>query len=97
MSVMTVSETAELLKTTDGQIYAMLKAGEIPGARIRGRWRLIKDDVISWLQSKYSVKLKEVVCRTAEREQQNGGSLSREYDSLLGRKAKKTPKRLKAD
>ena len=98
MDIMTVSQAALFLQVSDDVIYPLLAKGAIPAARVKGQWRIIKEDLIVWMRSQYAVIpaiTKEQKCRISALEQQTGGSLSREYDRLLGRQTTKTRKRLK--
>ena len=98
--VMTVAEAAAFLKVSDDVLYPMLTRGEIPAGKVKGQWRLIEDDLLNWLRSQYSVKARapsdvEVLCHTEGKEPVTGGSLSKEYASLLGLKTSRTQKHSK--
>ncbi len=48
--LLTIDETAALLKLSDRTIYAMLRAGRLPGAaKCSGRWRIDKAKLLAWL------------------------------------------------
>lgn len=98
--VLTVAEAAAFLKVSDDVLYPMLVRGDIPGAKVKGQWRLIQDDLLNWIRSQYSVKARapspmEDVCHIEGKEAVSGGSLSREFDALLGQKTTKTRKHSK--
>ena len=99
-TVMTVAEAAAFLKVSDDVLYPMLARGEIPAGKVKGQWRLIEDDLLNWLRSQYSVRARapsdvEVVCHTEGKEPVTGGSLSKEYASLLGLSTSRTQKHSK--
>ena len=98
--VMTVAEAAAFLKVSDDVLYPMLARGEIPAGKVKGQWRLIEDDLLNWLRSQYSVRARapsdvEVLCHTEGKEPVTGGSLSKEYASLLGLPNSRTQKHSK--
>ena len=48
--LLTVSETAEILRTTNKAIYSMIERGQLPGVTRIGRRVLIRrDDLLRWL------------------------------------------------
>ncbi|MBI5900244.1 MAG: helix-turn-helix domain-containing protein [Rhodocyclales bacterium] len=99
-TVMTVAEAAAFLKVSDDVLYPMLARGEIPAGKVKGQWRLIEDDLLNWLRSQYSMRARapsdvEVLCHTEGKEPVTGGSLSKEYASLLGLPTSRTQKHSK--
>jgi excisionase family DNA binding protein len=51
--LLTVDETADLLRTTRRAIYAMVERGQLPGViRVRRRVLLRTDDLLHWLEQK---------------------------------------------
>ena len=51
--LLTVDETATLLRTTRRAIYAMIERGQLPGViRIRRRVLFRADDLLHWLDQK---------------------------------------------
>jgi excisionase family DNA binding protein len=51
--LLTVGEAAELLRTTDRAIYAMIERHQLPGViRIRRRVLFRADDLLHWLDQK---------------------------------------------
>ncbi len=60
--LLTADETADLLRTTRGAIYAMHERGQLPGATRIGRRLLFRHDVLlDWLDQKRAPSPKE--CR----------------------------------
>ncbi|WP_436090673.1 helix-turn-helix domain-containing protein [Devosia sp. LjRoot16] len=49
--ILTVAEVALRLKVADRTVYAMLAAGEMPGFKIRGQWRLRREAFETWLDA----------------------------------------------
>ncbi len=49
--VFTVSEVAKRLKVAERTVHAMLAAGELPGFKIRGQWRLRRVAFEAWLDA----------------------------------------------
>lgn len=54
--LMTTTEAAELLRTTQRTIYRWIDAGVLPAAKIGGRWRIRRRDVEALFQSKQGGK-----------------------------------------
>ena len=51
--LLTVDETAEILRTTRSAIYAMVERGQLPGVTRLGRRVLIRSqDLLDWLDQK---------------------------------------------
>jgi excisionase family DNA binding protein len=51
--LLTVPETADLLRTTIGAIYTMISRGELPGVTKIGRRCLVRSDVLlDWLNQR---------------------------------------------
>jgi excisionase family DNA binding protein len=58
--LLTVDDAAELLRTTNRAIYAMVERGQLPGIiRIRRRVLFRTDDLLDWLDQKRAPSLKE--------------------------------------
>ena len=51
MKLLTVQETAELLKTSKQQIRKMIRSGLIPAMRIGREWRISAEYLEQFLQS----------------------------------------------
>ena len=48
--LLTIDETAALLKLSDRTIYAMLREGRLPGAaKVSGKWRIDKRKLLAWV------------------------------------------------
>ena len=95
MDILTVQQAAAFLQISDDVLYPLIKSGEIPAGKVRGQWRMIKEDLAAWLRAQYATKPNQsyiTSCHTVEQEQITGGSLSKEYDRLLGLTPKKTRK-----
>jgi excisionase family DNA binding protein len=62
--LLTVRETAELLRTTRRAIYAMVERGQIPGVTRIGRRLLFRrDDMLEYLDRNRAPSSKEVTGR----------------------------------
>ena len=58
--LLTVDETAELLRTSRAAVYALIARGQLPGVTRIGRRVLIRrDDLLEWLRHKSAPSLKE--------------------------------------
>src|SRR3954464_12407098 len=58
--LLTVDDAAELLRTTNRAIYAMVERRQLPGIiRIRRRVLFRTDDLLNWLDQKRAPSLKE--------------------------------------
>ena len=58
--LLTVDDTADLLRTTNRAIYAMIERKQLPGIiRIRRRVLFRADDLLDWLDQKRAPSLKE--------------------------------------
>jgi excisionase family DNA binding protein len=51
---LTPSEVAEQLRVSTMTVYRLIKAGDLPAARIGKSFRIREDDVDSYLQSRFS-------------------------------------------
>lgn len=59
--LLTVDETANLLRTTKRAIYAMVERGQLPGiVRIGRRVLVRRDDLLDWLNQKSAPSLRSV-------------------------------------
>jgi excisionase family DNA binding protein len=50
--VLTLEETAELLRLSAEAVRAIADAGELPGREVDGQWRFSRSAVLSWLSGK---------------------------------------------
>ena len=59
--LLTVAETAELLRTSRKAVYAMVERGQLPGATKIGQRRLLfrRDALVDWLDQKDAPSPKE--------------------------------------
>ena len=50
--VLTIKETAALLKVSERTVYAMAKEGRLPGAvKVGGSWRVVSAKLFAWLDA----------------------------------------------
>jgi excisionase family DNA binding protein len=49
VDVLTLDETADLLRTDAATVKAMAESGELPGRRVAGEWRFARAAVLDWL------------------------------------------------
>ena len=49
--ILTADEAAELLSFTPRVIREMLKKGELPGAKLRGKWRMSRRQLIEHVEN----------------------------------------------
>jgi hypothetical protein len=49
--VMSLQELQHFLRIGNIKALQLLESGQIPGQKIGTRWRIYKDDAISWLRS----------------------------------------------
>ncbi len=48
--LLTIDETAALLKLSDRTVYEMLRTGRLPGAaKVSGKWRIDKAKLLAWI------------------------------------------------
>ena len=48
--LLTIDETATLLKLSDRTVYAMLREGRLPvAAKVSGKWRVDRDKLLAWI------------------------------------------------
>jgi excisionase family DNA binding protein len=58
LTIMTVHEVAEYLRMSDAKVYRLVKAKQIPVARIGKAWRFRKDLLDDWLSERTEASLK---------------------------------------
>ena len=51
--IMTVAQVAEFLQVHPDTVYRLLDKEEIPAGKVRGSWRFIRSDIVSWLRTQY--------------------------------------------
>ncbi|MEQ8847241.1 helix-turn-helix domain-containing protein [Botrimarina sp.] len=47
--VLTLAETAELLKVSERTAAKLVKSGDLPARRVRGQWRLLRPLVLAYI------------------------------------------------
>jgi len=47
----TVQQVAEILSVNERTVYRMVSKGELPGFKVAGNWRLLREDLESWISS----------------------------------------------
>jgi len=52
--VLTIKQVATLLKIGEKTAYTMVKAGDLPGFKVRGQWRFRRTDVNAWIEQQIS-------------------------------------------
>ncbi|HEX3519419.1 MAG TPA: helix-turn-helix domain-containing protein [Solirubrobacteraceae bacterium] len=52
--VLTLEETAELLRLSAEAVRAIAEAGELPGREVDGQWRFSRSAILSWLSGQPS-------------------------------------------
>ena len=58
--LLTIDETADLLRTTRRAVYAMVERGQLPGVvRVRRRVLVRSQELLDWLDQKSALSLKE--------------------------------------
>ena len=57
-TIMTVHEVAQYLRMSDTKVYRLVKAKQIPVARIGKTWRFRKDLLDEWLSQRTEASLK---------------------------------------
>ncbi|HWK09011.1 MAG TPA: helix-turn-helix domain-containing protein [Vicinamibacterales bacterium] len=58
--LLTIDETADLLRTTRRAVYAMVERGQLPGVvRVRRRVLMRSQELLDWLDQKSALSLKE--------------------------------------
>ncbi len=45
MTLLTIRETAKLIKMHEMSVYKMIKAGKLPALKIGGRFRVVEEDI----------------------------------------------------
>ncbi len=52
--ILTIQEVAALMKIADKTVYTMAQRGEIPAFKVRGQWRVRRDDLDGWMKEQVS-------------------------------------------
>lgn len=52
----TLSQVAEILATSQAQVYALVRGGELPAIKIggRGQWRVAAGELEAWIARQYT-------------------------------------------
>jgi excisionase family DNA binding protein len=50
MELLTVYETAKLLKLSTNRVYALIKQGVLPSVRVGGSIRVVREDLENWIK-----------------------------------------------
>ena len=48
--IVTIKELARLLKVADKTVYTMAQNKELPAFKVRGQWRLRREDIDRWIE-----------------------------------------------
>ena len=48
-SALTVKEVAELLAVNERTVYRLANTGQLPGFKVGGTWRFLKEDIEAWI------------------------------------------------
>jgi excisionase family DNA binding protein len=48
--VLTIREVAAILKMAEKTVYSMAQTGELPAFKIRGQWRVRRQDFDAWVE-----------------------------------------------
>lgn len=46
---LTVQQVAEILSVNERTVYRMVSKGELPGFRVAGSWRFLREDLEAWI------------------------------------------------
>ena len=52
--VMTVSEVAAYLRIKEKTVYRLVAEGKLPGFKVGGSWRFMRDEIEQWIRGQYS-------------------------------------------
>jgi len=48
--VMKIKDVAILLKVGEKTVYSMAQTGELPAFKVRGQWRISRNDIDTWIE-----------------------------------------------
>lgn len=48
--ILNLKETAQLLRVKPKRVYLLAKNGKLPGAKVGGRWRFVKSQILKWFR-----------------------------------------------
>lgn len=65
---LTVADTAEILNISVGQVYTIVRSGELPAIRIgrQGQWRVERDVLEGYIEAKYEESRRRGLWQQAE-------------------------------
>ena len=52
---LTVREVADLLSVDSKTVYRLAHRGELPGFKVAGSWRFMRNDIESWIEAQKSM------------------------------------------
>jgi excisionase family DNA binding protein len=58
MELLTIAETAKLLKLSVNRVYVLVKQGVIPSIRVGGSIRIVYEDLQNWIKGGGSSDIK---------------------------------------
>ena len=53
-TALTVREVAELLSVDSKTVYRLAQRSELPGFKVAGSWRFMRDDIDTWIEAQKS-------------------------------------------
>lgn len=57
--VLTLKETAELLKLRPEKVYLLAENGKLSGAKVGGRWRFVRKEILHWMRKGIIIPMKK--------------------------------------
>lgn len=48
--ILTLEETAQLLRLKVEKVYHLAESGRLPGAKVGGRWRFVRKQILGWMR-----------------------------------------------
>jgi len=49
-TAITIKDVAIILKVTEKTIYRLVQRGDLPGFKVGGSWRFLKEDIEAWIK-----------------------------------------------
>jgi len=53
-AALTVREVADLLSVDSKTVYRLAQRGELPGFKVAGSWRFMREDIETWIEAQKS-------------------------------------------
>lgn len=53
-AALTVRDVADLLSVDSKTVYRLAQRSELPGFKVAGSWRFMKDDIEAWIETQKS-------------------------------------------